>query len=87
VFRKVAEERGVNIEFSAPIETVDIEKTIVVLRDGRRLEADLIIGADGEEWLSSTFDHLSLTRYRDRLHHQAPRSRTTSRTPESCWRN
>jgi 2-polyprenyl-6-methoxyphenol hydroxylase-like FAD-dependent oxidoreductase len=48
VFRQVAEERGIKIEFSAPIRTVDIENTTVILRDGRKLKADLVVGADGE---------------------------------------
>lgn len=39
----------VNLVFSAPIESLEAAKNghVVVLRDGRRIEADLVIGADG----------------------------------------
>lgn len=39
----------VNMVFSAPIESLEAGKNghVVVLRDGRRIEADLVIGADG----------------------------------------
>lgn len=48
VFRQIAEERGIKVEFSAPIQSVNVENTVVILRDERTLKADLIIGADGE---------------------------------------
>lgn len=47
VFRRAAEERGIKIEYSAPIQSVDVENTTVILRDGRTMKADLIVAADG----------------------------------------
>jgi salicylate hydroxylase len=48
VFRQVAEERGIQIRFSTPVQTVDLEDSTAVLADGSKLRADLVIGADGE---------------------------------------
>lgn len=73
VFRQAAEERGITVEFSAPIETVDIENTIVVLRDGRRMQADLIVGADGKYVCQCIEFHLMI--YRDRLDDSTTHSR------------
>ncbi|KAG0646210.1 3-hydroxybenzoate 6-hydroxylase 1 [Hyphodiscus hymeniophilus] len=47
IFKQVAEERGIKIEFSTPVQTMDVDTATVVLRDGRKLEADLVIAADG----------------------------------------
>jgi 2-polyprenyl-6-methoxyphenol hydroxylase-like FAD-dependent oxidoreductase len=48
------EERGIKVEFSAPVQTVEVEASTVLLRDGRKFKADLIVGADGE-YFSSPF--------------------------------
>jgi 2-polyprenyl-6-methoxyphenol hydroxylase-like FAD-dependent oxidoreductase len=47
ILRQVAEERGIKIMYSAAIQMVEKPAT-VVLGDGKRMEADLVIGADGK---------------------------------------
>ena len=47
VLASAAESSGATILFDADVVNVDVEKCIVQLRDGRHLEADVIVGADG----------------------------------------
>ena len=47
VLAKAAEANGAEIMFDADIESVDVEKCIVRLTDGKQLPADVIVGADG----------------------------------------
>jgi len=44
-----AEKRGVRVRFSCPVAEVEdgASKPVLVLKNGERVEADLIIGADG----------------------------------------
>lgn len=44
-----AEKRGVRFKFSSPAETVEDHATrpVLILKNGDRIEADLIVGADG----------------------------------------
>jgi salicylate hydroxylase len=69
VFRQVAEERGIKVEFSTTIENVDVETTTVVLPDGRKLDADLIIGADGKCWRTPLLEEYCVTINRCRIYH------------------
>ena len=38
---------GVKVEYSSEVVDVDVEEGTVTLADGRRITADLIVGADG----------------------------------------
>ena len=42
-----AHEAGVRVISGLKVTAVDVEKTAIVLEDGARISADLIIGADG----------------------------------------
>jgi hypothetical protein len=44
----VATERGVKIKFNSPVISIDQDRPAVILKDEVEMEADLIIGADGE---------------------------------------
>lgn len=56
----VALERGVEIKFSSPVVSIDHKQPAVLLKDGVRMEADLIIGADGKSYGPEDICHLNL---------------------------
>lgn len=41
-------EIGVKIHYGAEVLDVDVNRTAVTLRGGKRMEADVVVGADGE---------------------------------------
>lgn len=47
-FAEVAAERGVEIVFNSKVTSIDKSNSAVILKDGTRMEADLIVGADGK---------------------------------------
>jgi salicylate hydroxylase len=47
ILAKVAEEQGVNILFDSPVASVHQDTPVILLKDGTKFEADLIVGADG----------------------------------------
>lgn len=51
VMMDVVKKHGVNLRLGCRVQEIDHEATAVVLDTGERIEADLIVGADG----SSTF--------------------------------
>ncbi|KAJ2981039.1 hypothetical protein NQ176_g2275 [Zarea fungicola] len=46
-FAEVAAKRGIEIRFNSKVISIDQSKSAVILKDGTRMEADLIVGADG----------------------------------------
>ena len=44
---EAAVEAGVSLNFGCPVASVDENTTTMVLKDGQRISADLIVGADG----------------------------------------
>lgn len=60
---KAAIREGAEIMFAADSVEVDVTNCVVVLADGRRLEADLIVGADGNltPWLTQPLQERFLT--------------------------
>lgn len=47
-FAEVAAKRGIEIRFNSKVISIDQSKSAVILKDGTRMEADLIVGADGK---------------------------------------
>lgn len=45
-----AEKRGVQFRFSSPAETIEdsAKRPVLILKNGSRIEADIIVGADGK---------------------------------------
>jgi 2-polyprenyl-6-methoxyphenol hydroxylase-like FAD-dependent oxidoreductase len=61
-----AEKRGVQFRFGSPAETIrdNAERPVLTLKNGIRIEADLIIGADGTYYrMRSQYSTLSGLKY------------------------
>lgn len=58
-----AKEAGANIIFGAAVEYVEEREPSVVLQDGRKIRADIVIGADGMaiSWTVTQYASLSIT--------------------------
>lgn len=56
-----AEKRGVQFQFGTPAETMedDADRPVLLLKNGDRIEADLIVGADGMQ-LSNRVNSITL---------------------------
>jgi flavin-dependent dehydrogenase len=48
VLYQAAVERGITLRLGCPVVAIDDENVAVVLKGGERIEADVIVGADGK---------------------------------------
>lgn len=56
-----AEKRGVQFRFSSPAETIEdsAKRPVLILKNGSRIEADIIVGADGTYYrMTLTVQHI-----------------------------
>lgn len=63
ILAEAAASEGAQFVFDAKITNADSETGTVNLSDGRRLQAHLIVGADGLLSLTKAFPKLSICRY------------------------